>query len=600
MPLLPGAESAAPSVAAVAPAGDGGVELLQPSIFSLVAADAELSGALNRHFGSEPKGFNIITENAADLADLIWNYCGAQLADRMAWTNPENFTGLCAESIIVSDDYKTYTIRLREGIKWHKPGGIDLNDPKYGWMAGDHFLTSRDVLFSLQTILHPQVDNGFVKNYYEDVDLEHCELLDERTIAIRWKKKTYQSLSSTVGLTVIPEWFYSRDEYGNEFPEESFGLNFNQHWYNNKGLVGAGPYRMVEYSPGEFIKLERNEDYFGDLPAIRQIVYPIYSDPDLELLKLKAGEHTFGGLAPRQYREQIQKWADVPAERRPKDNPFLNGQISHETMIVMVFYYIGWNADKPMFQDKRVRQAMTMACNRQAIIDNVFVGLGEVAVGPFFALSPYHDPAIEPWPFDLQKAKQLLNDAGWEDSNNDGLLDKDLTPNDGDPRRTPFEFKILIYGTSPEWSATANIFKEDLLKIGVKMDIDAAEWSLMQKKMDEKEFDAFTGGWGLSWDEDPFQIWHSSQADIPRGSNRVGFRNAEADKIIETLRETFDPAQRTELLRQFHRILHEEQPYTFFRTPKAVYCWRQELHNVIFSKVRPHSNSLPWWVAERQ
>jgi ABC-type transport system substrate-binding protein len=96
---------------------------------------------------------------------------------------------------------------------------------------------------------------------------------------------------------------------------------------------------------------------------------------------------------------------------------------------------------------------------------------------------------------------------------------------------------------------------------------------------------------------DLFQTWHSSQADVPKGSNRVGFRNKEADTIIEKLRETFDMQERIRLLRSFHRIVHEEQPYSFFMVEKRIVCWWSDVKNVVFPKyLRPELNFMPWWV----
>jgi ABC-type transport system substrate-binding protein len=134
------------------------------------------------------------------------------------------------------------------------------------------------------------------------------------------------------------------------------------------------------------------------------------------------------------------------------------------------------------------------------------------------------------------------------------------------------------------------------MKIGVKMNIQMVDWAVQQKKMDDKDFDAFTGGWAMPWDPDPYQVWHSSQADVPKGSNRVGFRNKEADKIIEEARVTFEPQKRHELFHRFHAIIHEEQPYSFFYAPKSVGAWRDYVKRVVFRKIKPHSDSRPWWV----
>ena len=103
--------------------------------------------------------------------------------------------------------------------------------------------------------------------------------------------------------------------------------------------------------------------------------------------------------------------------------------------------------------------------------------------------------------------------------------------------------------------------------------------------------------WTVDWDGDLFQIWHSSQADVAKGSNAVGFRNKDADRIIETLRETFAPAERAKLLRAFHRIVADEQPYSFFSFKKMPVCHWKEVENVTFSKAYPNINALPWSVS---
>jgi ABC-type oligopeptide transport system substrate-binding subunit len=138
----------------------------------------------------------------------------------------------------------------------------------------------------------------------------------------------------------------------------------------------------------------------------------------------------------------------------------------------------------------------------------------------------------------------------------------------------------------------------EAVSIGVKMNVDAAEWSLMQKRMEEKKFDAVTVGWALPWSTDPYQIWHSSQADVPKGSNTVGFRNKEADAIIESLRVTLDPGERARKLQDFHRILHREQPYTFVYIPKSAYCYRRGLENVVYAKERPLADLQPMWSSQ--
>lgn len=568
--------------------------LLKPRDTHWPPPGASLDGTIVRGWPSgDPKGFNPMIENAGELTEAIEAYVAMPVAERNVWTDPDTWRPELATRVEVTDDFKELTLYLRKGVKWHPVPNVDLTSPKYAWLNKEHEVTAQDLVFTFDIAMNPQVENGFLKNYV--AELESWKAPDDYTFVVRWKKKQFQNISSTlILLNPLPKFLFSCDEDGTPIPKETLGLKFNHHWFNNKGYVGYGPYRMASYEPGRLIRLVRNEEFYGEKPAIKEIRYPIYTDPQQTLLKLKAHELSFGALQPGQYREEIQQYEK--SGQKPGGSPFFDGRIACQKIDLPRFGYLGWNANRPMFADKRVRQAMTYATNRAQILEKVFVGLGTMTSGPFLRSSPDYDQSVQPYPFDLDKAKQLLAEAGWQDTDGDGLLDKTLQP--GDAKRSPFEFTMLVYGSSKEYTALANIMKEDLLKIGVKMNIDAAEWSLMQKRMEEKTFDVYTGIWGLDWENDLFQIWHSSQADVPKGSNRVGFRNKDADAIIEKLRIAFDPAERTRLAHEFHRLVHEEQPYTFFYVPQTVYCWWNDVKGVVFSKVRPVGNSLPWWVAK--
>jgi ABC-type transport system substrate-binding protein len=539
----------------------------------------------------DPKGFNVLIENGSEITDKLRTYVESRMAQRNKWTDPDKYYGDLAWRVEVTDNFKEFTIYLKKGIKWHPVSGVDLNNPRYAWLNKEHELTAHDFVFQFDMLMHPQVQNGFVKSYYED--LESWKALDDYTLQVRWKKTGAGNVEQTLQVpTPTPKFLFAYAEDGTPIPEATLGLALNQHWYNNRGMVGTGPYRMVEYSPGKQIRLERNEEYYGEVPAIKSIRYPIYTDRMQTVLKLKSGELTFGQLRSGQYREEVLQYQGLPEAQRPQNNPFVNGLITCDVVEQPSYAYIGWNADNPLFKDYRVRTAMTLAMNRQEIISKVFNGLGTISRGPFLEGSNYLAPEIKPLPFDLKQAAALLREAGWADTDGDGLLDIAA----GEKRR-PFEFTLLTSSTSTEWASASNIYKEDLLSIGVKMNIDAAEWSLLQKRMEEKKFDAVTAAWALTWSTDPYQIWHSSQADVPKGSNFIGFRNKEADGLIESLRVTLDPAQRAQKLQAFHRIVHREQPCTFVYIPKSAYCYRKGLQNVIYGKERPLPDLQPWWSA---
>lgn len=536
-------------------------------------------GRLSRRFGTDPKGWNPITENAADTGET-YSYITESLAQRRM-DHPDVWEGRLAESCVITDDYKTYTLRLREGVRWHAPA-VDLASPEYAWLKGEHPVTAHDVKFTLDLILNPQVDAGHLKNYYEDC--AGAEVPDDATVVIRWKKKTYVSIDASLSLSPIPKFLYASDEHGRPFPPESLGASFNTHWYNDKA-IGCGMYRFIEWKPGVHIRLQRNPEYFGRPAHVDDMVLHIIRDPDQALMRLKVRELDAVGLTPTQYRNEI-------VEAKP-ESPFhaQARKISHDLFLDFGFYYIGWNLDRPLFADKRVRRALTHVFPKEDILQHTYQGLGELTSSPFFLKSPATDPAIKPWPHDLDEARKLLAEAGWKDSDGDGVLDRMWNGT-----RQDFQFQLLLYANSNEYRDLGNIYKEELLKVGIRMTPLAVDWSLMQKQMEDKEFDAYTGGWGLAWDEDPYQIWHSSQADVPKGSNRIGFRNKEVDQLIEKLRVTFDRQERTAMLRRIHAIIHEEQPYTFFYTPKRVFAWHPYVKGVRFFVIRPQTLSVDWYV----
>jgi ABC-type transport system substrate-binding protein len=236
---------------------------------------------------------------------------------------------------------------------------------------------------------------------------------------------------------------------------------------------------------------------------------------------------------------------------------------------------------------------MTLCMPRDRIAEDIWGGMAEVVTGPFFYHSPANDRSIEPWPFDPGQAAALLREAGWEDRDGDSVLEHaTLQGEDGKPLE--FRFKLLMYANSAEYANLANLFREELRQIGVVMDPLPVDWPLMQQKMEERDFDCYTGAWALGWEADPYQLWHSSQADLTKSSNRIGFRNAAADRIIEQLRVTLDEEERLPLLHRFHAIIHEEQPYTFLFMRSLPRVHHRCVVTVVYSLIRPQTLCSDW------
>mgnify|MGYP003881878199 CR=1 FL=1 len=525
------------------------------------AEKVERGHTFRRKEGSDPRGLNPYIASGADNYMLnLW------MGDTLAWPHfddPSKYFPMLATKV-TSEDGKTYRIHLREGVYWHKPA-VDWDSGNFEWLKGDgpdgrHELTSDDYAFVFDMFENTQVA-GRVSSLRPYVDkLVRFEVTGRYSFEVEFSEKLYTNLPIILALPPSPRWLYMYDEDGNKYDDATWGLKVNEHWYNQKG-IGTGAYRFVEWDAGVKIELEANDEYWGEPPAFDRVLISIVKDQNAWPRKLKAGELDMTQMQPEQYATEI---------KDNKTGVYLgNERIKHDVHDTLGYFYLGWNLDKPKFADKRVRQALTMAFNRQGLVENIFHGLGNVTSGPFGQQTSCYDQSIKPWPFDLDGAKAKLAEAGWTDTDGDGVIDKVI-----DGEKVDFEFTMLIYGSSTEYATVAEVYREDLLSIGIKMIPSAVEWSTMLKKMDEREFDVYTGAWVLSLPTDLMQIWHSKEADKAKSSNRIGFRNAEADRIAEALRTEFDEARRVELCHQFHALVHEEQPYTFiYQRRRPVLYW---------------------------
>jgi len=551
--------------------------LLEPRTDRRRVPGGQDGGTMRRAFIADMPGLNPLTQNAADVSEM-YSYVAESLAAQQR-DDPDRWVPSLAYRIEVNDDFTEYRIFLKEGVLWHTPA-VDITDERYAWLRGDRYVVADDFVFMLELIQNPQVDAAHLRNYYEPC--EGIEVVNDHEFIVRWREPQFQSKSFTLGMSPLPRWLYGYDEDGFPFDESELGRQFNSHWYNLRA-IGTGPYRFVRWEQGGAITLERFSRYHGERPYIERLEFRVVPDATARLNQLRANNLDYTPLMQTQYNNEI-------AEGGTPN--FATGELKWETYQGPSYRYIGWNADGPLFGDRRVRLAMTHALDRELLLRENFFGLGRIITGPFYIDGPDYNHDLVDYAFDLDRAAELLAQAGWVDTDGDGILDRMI-----DGRKVNFEFGMLTYGHRPEFIAAMEKYRNDLRRIGIVMNVMPVEWAVMIERMTEKNFDAFTGGWLLGWEADPYQIWHSSQADEPNGSNRVGFRNAEADRIIEEARRTFDPDERSRLFQRFHEIVHDEQPYTFFFAPMEIGAWRSNVENVNFSPLRPFDSNINWYFA---
>lgn len=316
--------------------------------------------------------------------------------------------------------------------------------------------------------------------------------------------------------------------------------------YNNdpamlRAPIGTGPFKFVRWEPDKLIELSRNDDYWGAKAHLDKVAIRVVANHTVATQLFERGEF------------------DVMTEIQPTVWVDMNKTARWVTDYhrVRFFYFnyswIGWNERRPFFKDERVRQAMTYLYDRAGFLKNALKGLEKPTTCPYYFDHPGCDPALKPYPYDPQKATALLDEAGWKDSNGDGVRDKD---------NVPFRFTFLMPENSVTLTKLTPVLKEAYRKAGIDMEIAKVEWAVFTERLRDGDFDACSLLWGDTHTEsDPRQIWHSSQ--IGGGSNYIAYKNAEVDALIEKATAELDDDKRNASFRRIHQVLHEEQPYTW-------------------------------------
>ena len=333
------------------------------------------------------------------------------------------------------------------------------------------------------------------------------------------------------------------------------GSNFNTH-KANRSPVGTGPYLFKEWKTKQKIVLVENPNYWGVHPKLKKIVFRIIEDSTVPFQELKKGNIDLAEIRAIQWEKSTSSKA-------------FESRFNKAKYFLPNYSFIGWNMQRPQFSDARVRKAMSMMVRKNEILDKLLFKNAVIVEGDQYYFGDAYDKSIEPYPFDPAEAARLLTEAGWVDLNGDGVREKD---------GVKFEFEYIYPSGSQNSAQISTMLREDLKKIGVILNPRGLEFSALTRALDERNFDAVTLAWAMPLENDPYQLWHSSQ--IAEGSNFVGFNNPEADKLIEAARVEFDRSKRNEYFKKLQKILHEEQPYTFMFTSATLLAYSKRFTGV--------------------
>ncbi|UDQ98224.1 ABC transporter substrate-binding protein [Lentisphaerota bacterium WC36G] len=512
---------------------------------------APVGGILKTATDSETSNLNYLIQNESQVSNF-WGKCNSALATR-DYETPEKFMPLIADSWHISDDKLTYHIKIKKGVLWH-----DFTDPVSGKRWLDKEVTSEDFKFYVDVIKNKDVNCPQIRTYFKA--LNRIEILNDYEFKVYWDKKYFKTDEMTLGLMPFPKHLYHA--YSGKFD----GKKFNEDAKRNSMIIGCGPYYLAEVQKGRRYIFKRFEKYFGReygiMPKIEELVYNVVKLPNTRLQMMKSQSLDLLGLNADQWKNHT-KSAEFDVK---------TGFLKKVKAPGRSYSYIAWNLQNELFRSKKVRRAMTHLVNRDYILKFVYNNLARITTGPFVIDSPFYDKSIKPINFSIAKALQILALEGWQDTDGDGILDKN---------GKNFEFTFMIVSASETQKKISEIIKEDMRKVGIKMNILPIEWSVFIDRINKKKFDACTLGWTATFEPDPYQIWHSSQADVKQNSsNFISFKNKEADKLIEQIRVTFDIEKRADLCKKFHRLISDEQPYTFMMVPNKLFIYNKRLQNV--------------------
>ena len=457
-------------------------------------------------------------------------YLNPVIQNQYEYANPLIFEGLVgldgklepvprlATEWELSNSGKTLTFKLRKNVSWHD---------------GEPF-TAKDVEFTFQAIRTTK-ERSVWKAYMDAVS--SLETPDDHTVVVNYEKPFAPALTTwTVG--IIPRHVYGEGELS-----KSRG---------NKEPVGTGPFKLQRWEPGKRLILQANETWWYGRPYINSIELLVDITQDKVVDALLKGDIDFAPV------EDITEWRDQLQTSEIRD------QFEVHEVVESHFRVLAWNVQRKTLSDKRVRQALTHALNRDLVINDFLLGQARPLSGPFFPNMYGADSAIAPRKFDLARASTMLDEAGY-------------------PAKDGSRFKLEVIALegqrNPITHQTLGLFRRNLQSIGVELELAHLTPAEFFSRTTTRDFDAAFFGWLPEIaDPDPYGLLHSSM--IESGSNYAGYSNPDVDRLLEQGRSATDRKERIKLYNQIHHIVHEDMPYTALYAPYGHYAWSRRIRGV--------------------
>ncbi len=502
--------------------------------------------------GKPAYGDTIITASIGEASNLIPILAGDSASHDVAghiynglvkYDKNLNIVVVLAESWEISKDNLSITFHLRKDVKWHD---------------GTPF-TAHDVMYTYRVIVDPKTPTPYAGDFKP---VREAKVIDDFTFKVTYEKPFAPGLQSwTVG--ILPRHLLE----GKDITTSPL----------IRKPIGTGPYLFKEWIPGDRVVLVANNSYFEGKPYVERRITRVIPDLATMFLELKSYTIDMTGLTPLQALKQT----DYPGFRR---------EFSKYKYVGFAYVYLGYNLKHQIFKDRRVRQAITHAINKQEIVDGILLGQGMEATGPYKPDMWAYNGNVKRYEHSKEKALALLKDAGFE-QRQDGTLIKD---------GKPFEFNILVNQGNDVRIRTAELIQKRLRDVGISVKIRVIEWAtFINEFIDKRNFEAVILGWSTSPEPDLFDIWHSSKQG-PKEFNFISFENKEVDELIIKARHTMNKEERKKCYFRIQEILAEEQPYTFLFIPYSLIAVHKRIKGIEPAPAGITYNNLEWYVPENQ
>ncbi len=457
-------------------------------------------------------------------------------------------------------------------------------------------VTAADYIFTIKAILNPKCNTSAYRSYAECVTDIAADASNPKKFTVTTNKKYILTEATLGGIVVYPEYFYDSKQLMRVFSfadladtkkamaKDSVALNtfaadFNNNHNREKGTIsGCGPYELESWVSKTSITLNKKKNWWGDKLAAsnvffvakpEKLTYKIYAETKTAIEALKAGDiDAMAQIAPSDF-AALQKDTKFTA-----NNELYSPVSSYNT-------YISLNTRNPKLSDKRVRQALANLVDVKDLIKNVMLGLAEPSTTIFLPSKDYTDKSIAPIPLDIEKAKQLLKEAGWIDSNSNGTVDKKIN---GKLTELSLDFSY----NGKQRVEILEMLKENAKKVGIEIVISKKEATVWKENLAKRTYEmtitTTSSDPGL---DDPEQRWHTKMNLSPSG-NETGFGNAKTDALIAQIDATLDKTKRDAFYKQLQQAIAAEQPAIFLYVQKERIAVSKRFANTTPGLQRPY------------